>query len=143
MLSPAAALSGMAAASTSFRRGAGIIQNLKNVLRARPGFNIDLFLANLARRLLQLFELASAAAEFAIAVRGDFFLQNRRAQVRHVAKKFHRRFAIAVLHFPVGRTHPAESLNAAIDALGDASPLARAHLLQRTFPRRFDAEAAD
>src|SRR5208282_808391 len=95
-----------------------IIQNWQDLLRAHPGVYINLLALNPSRGLAHFFIATAAGTEFAISVRGNLGTDRGSAQVRDVAEKFHRAFAVAVLEFAIGRAHPAERLDTASHALG-------------------------
>src|SRR5579863_1467091 len=78
--------------------------------------------------------LTSPLAEVAGPVRRRRRSDGRRPQVRHVAKKLNRTLAVSVFQFAICRTHPAQRLDFALDALCDSRTLARSQLQQRFFP---------
>jgi hypothetical protein len=64
----------------------------------------------------------------------DLITERVGAEMGGLAKKFNRRFGIAIFEFAIGRAHTAESLNLTAIANRWASPRLAANLAQRAFP---------
>lgn len=107
-----------AVSASSDRRGGNVgIQDGQDLLRSCPGFDIDFFIRDAARRLDHGVVLDAAGAEFAVSVRWNVKSERGRTKMGDVTEKGNRALAVAVLQFAVGRTHSAERLDAALHAL--------------------------
>ena len=62
--------------------------------------------------------LTATRTKFALAVGTNLGANGRRAQVCDIAQKRNRTFTISIFHFAIRGTHPAERLNATLNALG-------------------------
>jgi hypothetical protein len=104
---------------------AGVIQNGQQLLRPHPALDIHFFVRDAPRRLHHVVVLRPAGTELAFPVLWNLGSHDRCTQVRNVTIKVHRTFAVAILHLAIGRTHPAQRLNAALHAFRHSRALAR------------------
>src|SRR3984957_14829757 len=112
----------------------GIGENGKYLLRPRPAFNVNFLICNPACRLHHAVVLTATRAELTLSVRWNLNSHDCRPQVCDLTEKFHGTLAVPVFHLAIGRTHPAQRLDPALDALGYLRALARARARKRTFP---------
>lgn len=73
----------------------------------------------------------------AISVPGNFQAERISAEMSHLAKKFDRRFGIAIFQFAICGTHAAQRSNAAFRADGAGLALGLANFSQATGPSGF------
>src|SRR6266567_2303495 len=133
----------IATASTPSRSHARIVQDGKDLLRTHPALYINLLASNLARRLQNFLMLSAASTELTLPMRRNINSDRRRPQMCHMAKKLHRTFSVAILHFAIGRTHPAERLNPALNTLRYSRAFTHAQFAKRVLPCRFETRLSD
>ena len=82
--------------------------------------------------------LPPPAAELAFPMRRNLSSNCCRPQMGHLTKKLHRALPISVFQLAIRRAHPAQRLDAALDALRDPRTLAISQLQQRILPHCLD-----
>src|ERR1700730_4340222 len=72
-------------------------------------------------------------------MRGHVDAKDGSPKMCNVAEKLDRAFFIAILHFPIRRTHAAQRVNSTLSTLGKTRTLAISKAQKRTLPDRLNA----
>src|SRR5437667_2521581 len=104
--------------------GNRLIQYRKWCRRFNPSLDVDLGRSNSFGRFQKALP-SRPMTEFAIAVRRNIEPKTERSQMRCFAQECDWTFLVAVLQFPIRRTHTAERLDAAFHAFRGTRSLHR------------------
>ena len=107
----------MSTAPTSAYGRDGVVVEDWEHLRPNPAIDVDFSGRNSPSRLHDGFILSATGTKITFPVRGSLYADNCGPEMSDMTKKLHRAFTISVLHFSVSRTHRAQRLNPALDAL--------------------------
>src|ERR1035438_7867423 len=116
------------------RRDAGIVQNWQDLLWPHQALHVDFFGSNPPRRFHHCLVLAATCTKITLPMRRNLSSDHCGPQMGNVAKKVHGTLFISVLHLAVSRAHPAQRLNATLNAFRHARALAISQLSQRALP---------